>query len=112
DLAHLLRDDEPVLLVRDDQRRREAGIAGDPACGFLQQAAVAGQRQELLRIQRARHRPQPRARTARQNDRMNHESLNHSPATARQLPLSAAYPTTNSQSRRKPGPTGPPTELL
>ena len=53
-------------------RRRRSASVGDPARGLLQQAALAGQRQKLLRVERARHRPQPRARTARQNNRMNH----------------------------------------
>src|SRR6266403_527515 len=39
DLAQLLGDDETVLLIGDDQRRRKPNIAGDPEHGLLQQAA-------------------------------------------------------------------------
>ena len=79
DLAQLLGDDKPVLLIGDDQRRRKPGVA--PAIahraqhGLLQQAALANERQQLLRVERARHRPQPRPRASRQDHRMNHAIL-------------------------------------
>ncbi len=71
DFAQLLGDDEAMLLVRDDERRGESGI-GDATRRLLQQAALASQRQKLLRVKRARHRPQPRSRAARQDNRMDH----------------------------------------
>ena len=53
DLAELLGDDEAMLLVGDDQRWGETLVAHHPEHGLLQQAALAGQRQELLRVERA-----------------------------------------------------------
>ncbi len=72
DLAQLFGDDEPVLFVGDDERRREALRIGDPPHRLLQQTLAAEQAQELLRVERTRHRPQPGARTAGQNDRVDH----------------------------------------
>ena len=69
--AKLLGDDEAVLVVGDDQRRRELLAVGDAQTGFLKQGALGEERQELLRILRARHRPEARARAAGEDHRMN-----------------------------------------
>ncbi len=61
-----------MLLVADDQRRGDrdavAGQPGEPACGLLEQALVAGQHQELLGVAGTRERPQPGARAAGHDD--------------------------------------------
>ena len=72
DLAQLLGDDEAVLLIGNDQRRGEAGLAGDPQHRLLQQAGIAEERQQLLRIKRARHWPEAGARAPGQDHRMDH----------------------------------------
>ena len=70
DLAKLLVDEEAMLLVADHQRRRIAHIVECAGRGVLQQRAIGDERQELLGIGCARQRPEPRARSTRQNDRM------------------------------------------
>ncbi len=83
DLPQLLGDDEAMLVIGDDQRRREARAIADPPHRLLQQALARKQREELLGIKRARHRPKPRPRAARQDDRRDHADLcgpcRHSP---------------------------------
>ena len=53
----LLGDDEAVLVVGDDKRRRKLRRSATRSTGLLQQRALAEERQELLGILRARHRP-------------------------------------------------------
>ena len=72
DLAQLLGDDKAMLFIGDEQRRGKAVAIGDAAQGLLQQAVVAEQTQQLLGIKGARHRPQPGAGAAGQDDRVNH----------------------------------------
>jgi len=69
DLAQLLRGEETVFLVGDHDRCGAFGQRRNPQPGVLQHRALAGQRQELLRIGLARQRPQPRARAARKDYR-------------------------------------------
>ena len=64
-LAQLLGDDEAMFFVGDEERRGKPPVIRNPPHGLLQQAVPAEQRQQLLRIERAGHRPQPGARTAR-----------------------------------------------
>ena len=73
-LAQLLSDDEPMLFIGDQQGCGEALPVGHPANRLLQQAVPAEEAQQLLRVERARHRPEPCTRTAGQNDRVNHAS--------------------------------------
>ena len=54
--AQLLRDQEAVLVVADDDRRRETGTVGARG-SFLHQAAIGGQRPKLLREALAGDRP-------------------------------------------------------
>ena len=74
DLAQLLGDDEPMLFIGDQQGRGEALPVGHPANRLLQQAVAAEEAQQLFRVKRARHRPEPCTRAAGQNDGMNHAS--------------------------------------
>ena len=54
-----------------DAVRRPLRVAGQAQRGFLQHRMVRHQRQQLLGQHRARQGPQPGARTARQDDRVN-----------------------------------------
>ena len=84
DLAQLLGDDEPMLFIGDEEGGGEtARRSATRANGLLQQAVLAEERQELLRVERARHRPQPGARTTGQNDRVNHPPPRNLPRLAR-----------------------------
>ncbi len=53
DLAQLLGDDKAVLLIGDQQRRREPIGVADPPYRLLQQAVVTEQPQQLLGVERA-----------------------------------------------------------
>ncbi len=68
--AKLLGDDEAMLVVGDDDGRREARGVADPQSRLLQQRVRGHERQKLLRVMRARHWPQPRPRASRQDHRM------------------------------------------
>ncbi len=68
--AELLGDHEAVLVVGDDERRGKDTRIGDAQRRVLEQAALRHERQELLWMQRPRHRPEPRARAARQDHGM------------------------------------------
>src|SRR5437899_2618807 len=61
-----------MLLIGDDQGWREAGPIDDPPHGLLQQADLAEQRQQLLRVERARHRPEAGAGAPGQDHRVDH----------------------------------------
>ena len=74
DLAQLLGDDEPMLFIGDHQGRGEALPARDPANRLLQQAVMAEEAQQLFWVERTRHRPEPCARTAGQDDGVDHAS--------------------------------------
>ena len=104
DLAQLLGDDKAMFFVGDQQRRGEAIAIGDAAHGLLQQAVRAEQAQQLLGIKRARHRPQPGARAAGQNDRMNHAVFPSAPAP----PADAFGENTDFRSVRKCADNAPP----
>jgi len=67
-LAQLLSDDEAVLLVGHQQGRAVPRPVHDPADRRLKHGAGIDQRQQLLRIQGAGQRPQPRARAAGEDD--------------------------------------------
>jgi hypothetical protein len=71
DLPQLLIDDEPMLVVANHDGRIEPGVVDAPRDRVLDQRTVGSELQELLRIERPRQRPQPRAGAAGQNDRMN-----------------------------------------
>ena len=65
-----------MFLVADDQRRVQVqagrGQRAQAADGLLEQAAVAVvKHQKLLRVARARQRPQPRAAAAGHDDGLN-----------------------------------------
>ena len=61
-----------MLFIGDQHGRGEAGPVSDSADGLLQEAIVAEQHQQLFRVERARHRPEPCTRTAGQNDGVYH----------------------------------------
>ena len=88
DLAQLLGNDEAVLLIGDDQRRREPVLPGDPPHRLLQQAGLAEQREQLLRVKRARHRPEARAGAPGQDHRVNHVLTNTPRTLLRRCPYS------------------------
>ena len=71
DLAHLLGDHEAVLDVAHHQRCSHFRHVCQAADSVLQQAVVAGQRQQLFRQGRARQGPQAGARATGKNHRMN-----------------------------------------
>ena len=56
--AHLLGDDEAMLLVGDDDRRLEQGLVADPQGRLLQHGLRSDQGQELLRIGLPRQGPE------------------------------------------------------
>ena len=66
--AQLLGHHESVFLVADHEDRREPVRHAHTQGRVLQHGVVTGQRQELLGIVAAAHRPQPASRTAGQND--------------------------------------------
>jgi len=67
-LAQLLGDQKAVLVVAHHERRADAFDAREAQRGLLDHGALAGERQELFRIERARQRPQARSRAAAQDD--------------------------------------------
>ena len=71
DLAHLLGDHEAVLVVAHHQRCGHFRHVCQAADSVLQQAMVAGERQQLLGQGRARQGPQAGARATGKNHRMN-----------------------------------------
>ena len=90
-LAHLLGHQEPVRLVAHDQRRR-SGEPLETQYRLLQQGARPGERQQLLRIQLTRQRPQARAGAAGENDWSEHAVQTSQPlqAAASSLPRPTA----------------------
>ena len=62
--AQLVQHEKSVRLVAHDDRRRAPVEADKPHGGFLQQGALADEREELLRHVLAGQRPEPAARTA------------------------------------------------
>ena len=64
ELQHLLGHDEAMALVADDDGRREIRQAGDALHRLLQHRLLADQWQQLLGVQLARERPEPRAGAA------------------------------------------------
>jgi len=80
DLPQLLRDEKPVLVVRDDDRRTRALHALQPRYRVLKKTSIGDQRQELLRQQAPGHRPQAAARAAGEDqgpERGGHVCLAH-----------------------------------
>src|SRR5207245_10472732 len=69
DLAHLLRHEKPVLVVRNDDRRTGAVETLYPQHRVLKQRSIGNEGQELLRQKPPRHRPQAGARSAREKYR-------------------------------------------
>ncbi len=73
----LLGRGEAVFLIADDDGIRHARLvrrqAVEPVRGGLQQRLIADQADELLRKVFARHRPEPCARSSRENDGLNGE---------------------------------------
>jgi hypothetical protein len=67
DFPHLLRDEKPVLVVRNDDRGTGAADALEPQHRVLKQGSFGNKRQELLRQKSPRHGPQAAARSAREN---------------------------------------------
>ena len=67
--AQLLGDREAMRFVADHDRLARSRDARQAKRRLLQHGALAGERQELLRIHFARQRPEPRARAARQDYR-------------------------------------------
>ena len=70
DRAQLLGDEKAVLAVADDRRRLGAGEATQPLDGLLQHGPLGHERQELLGQQLARHRPEPAAAAATEDNGM------------------------------------------
>src|SRR5258708_4898884 len=61
-----------MLFIGDQQGRGKALPVGNPANRLLQQAVMAEKAQQLFRVERARHRPEPCTRSAGQNDGVDH----------------------------------------
>ena len=74
--AELLGDQEAVLLIAYDDRRREALATGTKR-GFLQQRAIGDERPELLGEAFARDRPEPGAGAAGEDDRDDSGCVGH-----------------------------------
>src|SRR5262249_14090243 len=74
-LGHL----EAMLVVRDHQRRCKVLGVINPQHRLLQQALVRHKRQELLRLERARKRPEPRTRAAPEDHRVNPRARHRAP---------------------------------
>ena len=70
DLLQLVVDQEPVILVADQQRCGEADVAQAACRRVLQHRPFGCELEELLGIRRARQRPQARTGAAGQDDRM------------------------------------------
>ena len=70
DRAQLLGDEEAVLVVAHDGRRLGAGEPAEPLDRLLQHRPLGDERQELLRQQLPRHRPEPAAGAAAEHDRI------------------------------------------
>ncbi len=69
-LRQLLVDELAVLRWRDREDALQGDDLGDPIHGVLQQRALADQRQELFRLIAPREGPEPRARAAREDQRI------------------------------------------
>src|SRR5260221_2118414 len=67
DFPHLLRDEKPVLVVRNDDRSTGAVDTLEPQHRVLKQGPLGNKRQELLRQKSPRHGPEAAARSARQD---------------------------------------------
>src|SRR5690606_35451325 len=67
DLANLLRHDEPVFLVANNERGAGIKLLQSEQ-GLLQHSALAMQGQKLLRVECAGLRPQARSGSAGKND--------------------------------------------
>ena len=101
DAAQLRRDLVGMRGAAHDQRVGEAGMPGGAPRGHLQHRLRAGERQQLLGPRRRRHRPEPRARTARENDALHalvapisssRMSASRWPASVRSAPWNAFSP--------------------
>ena len=68
--SELLRDDEAVFLVAEDQGWFEKIRVLHAKSGFLKQRIAPGEWQELLGIGPSRQRPEARARSPGQDDRV------------------------------------------
>ena len=75
--TQLVEHQEAVFLVADDAGRGDSNVVGrqrrQPLCGLLEQAAVAAQHEELLRMLGAREWPQAGAAAAGHDDRLNQD---------------------------------------
>ena len=69
-LGQLLVDEEAVLRWRDGEDALERDDLDDTIDGVLEKRALTGERKELLRLVAPRERPEPRARTAREDQRV------------------------------------------
>ena len=58
DFAHLLGDEKPVLVVRNDDRGTSAVETSHPQYRVLKQGSIGNEGQELFRQKPPRHRPQ------------------------------------------------------
>jgi hypothetical protein len=74
-LAELLGHQEAMFLVAHDDGIGEPVEAVEAAERGLQHGVLAHQRQQLLRIQLARQRPEPRAGAAREDDGYDHHAV-------------------------------------
>ena len=70
DLLQLVVDQEPMILVADQQRCGEADVAQSARRRVLQHRPLGRELQELLGIRSARQRPQARASATGQDDGM------------------------------------------
>ena len=70
DFAQLLGDEETMRGVADHQGGGEEVRRGHPGRGVLQQTVCAHQRQQLLRVELPRQRPQAGADATRENHRV------------------------------------------
>ncbi len=79
-LPRLLGDNEPVFLVADEHRPG-VPLISQARRRFLQKGRRCDQRQELFRVKRPRHWPQPRSRSAAKDDRMNVSAQDNPPCS-------------------------------
>ena len=77
DFAQLLGNDEAVGIVAEHERRSEGRRVGDAQGGLLEQGPRTRQREQLLRIGAAGHRPEARARASRQDHGMDEALRGH-----------------------------------
>ena len=66
-----------LRLIGDDDRRAELRRVGEARERLLEQARRPDQRQQMLGPRRGRHRPQPRPRSASQDNRANKPLIGH-----------------------------------